>query len=217
MKFHHFAAAGAIAVACVFAQTAPSGSPPGSPAGTPAQQETQKSALARRDNDLNVAVGSVTVHGILIDGGCRDPQLANLRQPPETLPEEAPAQPPDALQNNPPPTGAVSAKGISVTGATIQAERAGVMETHVSGMYERQDDPTCAITGSTTSFAVLTDNGRLLDLDQGGNTLAMIAVQSTSGGRAMLNGQGPGVKPRVVVKGALRADRLIVRDLTAGS
>jgi hypothetical protein len=197
-----------IAVAGVCAQTIP---------GTPDQNNTTDPSQARRRNDLDVPSGLVTVRGILIDGGCRYRQYANLRKPPETLPEEAPAQPPDAAQNNPPPTGAVSVKGISVNASTIDAERTGVMETHVAGMFERQSDPTCAVTGSTTSFAILTDDGHLVDLDPGGNTLALVAVQATDAGRAMLNGLGPGVKPRVVVKGQFRGDRLVAQDLTPGS
>ena len=157
------------------------------------------------------------MQGILIDAGCRDRECLNLRQLPETLQEEGPVQPPSAVQNNPPLSDPVSAKGIPVNAATINAERAGVMESHVPGMYERQSDPACAITGSTTNFAVLGDDGHLVDLDPGGGTLAMIAVESTSAGRAMLNGQGPGVKPRVVVKGQLRGDRLIMQHLAPGS
>jgi len=217
MKYGRVLASGVFASACIWAQ---SGNPNKSdlPGGTPAQQITRKAAQTRRENELSVPYGESVFHGILIDGGCRDGEMLNLRRPPESLLQEAPAQPANAAQNNPPPTGAVSAQGISVNGATINAERAGVMEPRVPGMFERQADPTCAITASTTSFALLTDDGRLLDLDQGGNTLALIAVQSTSGGRALLNGQGPGVKPRVVVKGQIRGESLIAQDVkTAGS
>ena len=210
-------AAGAFAVAYVWAQSG-GFDKSNLPGGTPAQQTTRKAAQTRRNNEIDVPFGESVFQGILIDAGCRDRETLNLRRPPETLPQEAPAQPANAPQNNPPPTGAVSAKGISVSGATIDAERVGVMAPRVPGMFERQLDPTCAITGSTTSFALLTDDGRLLDLDQGGNTLALVAVYSTSGGRALLNGQGPGVKPRVVVKGQIRGDGLIVQDVkTAGS
>jgi hypothetical protein len=180
-------------------------------------ETSQTSVAGRRANQLTVPAGQATVHGILIDGGCRDRDSMNLGLPPEDLQQAAPAQPAGASQNNPPVAGAVSAKGISVDSTTIDAERAGVMEAHVPGMFERQTDPTCAVTGNTTNFAVLSDNGRLLDLDQGGNTLALIAVQSTSAGRAMLNGQGPGLKPRVTVQGQLRGDRLVAKDVSAGN
>jgi hypothetical protein len=217
MKTSHLLAAGAFAVVCLCAQNQPPASKSGTPRdlGTPAQAITPSAAQSRRDNDLNVPSGQVSVRGILIDAGCSERDAANLRLPPETLQEEAPAQPSTAPANNPPANGAVNAKGISIDASTVQTERAGVMESHVPGMFERQSDPTCAITGSTTSFAVFTDNGRLLDLDQGGNTLALVAVEATSGGRAMLNGKGPGVKPRVMVKGQFRGDRLITQDVTA--
>ena len=208
MRLQRAIAIAGIAAACVFAQSFR----PTRDLGT-----VQTSTSGRRANRLAVPSGLVTVEGTLLDAGCRDRDALNLRRPPETLQQEAPAQPQSAAQNNPPATGAVSAKGISVNADTIDAERSGVMESHVPGMFQRQIDPTCAITGSTTSFAVLTDQGRLVDLDEGGNTLAQEAVQSTSAGRAMLNGQGPGVKPRVKVKGQLRGDRLIALDVNAGS
>jgi len=216
MKIDRMLAAGTFAVVCLCAQSQSPGKAPASrDMGTPSQAITQSEAHARQDNDLNVPSGQATVHGILLDGGCSDRQSRNLRRPPETLQEAVPAEPPNATQNNPPVSGAVSAKGISVDATTIKAERDDVMASHVPGMFERQSDPTCAITGSTTTFAVLTDGGRLLDLDQGGNTLALVAVQATSAGRAMLNGKGPGVKPRVVVKGQYRGDQLITQDLVA--
>ncbi len=180
-------------------------------------ETSQTPGAGRRANQLDVPAGLVTVQGILVDGGCRDRDSVNLGLPPENMQQQAPAQPPVAPRSNPSATSAVSAAGISVDSATIDAQRAGVMEAQVPGMFERQTDPTCAITGNTTSFAVLADNGRLLDLDQGGNTLALVAVQSTSAGRAMQNGQGPGLKPRVTVNGQLRGDRLVARDVTAGN
>ena len=214
MKYGSVLASGAFALTCVLAQSGyPTGT--GLPRGTPAQETTSNRAQSRRDNALAVPAGQAVFRGILIDAGCRNPEIANLRRPPETLPNESPAQPPDAAQNNPPPAGAVAVKGISVDSATIDAERTGVMDPRVQGMFQRQTDPTCAVTGSTTNFAVLTDNNRLLDLDPGGDTLALVALQSTSGGRSLLNGDGPGVKPRVVVTGQLRGDRLIARDVTA--
>jgi hypothetical protein len=187
--------------ACLFAQSCQPGTtaPPG------------------RSNELAVPSGQVTLRGILIDAGCPDLQTTNLREPPETLQAEVPAQPPNAAQNNPPAAGPISAKGVTVDAATVKAERDGAMESRVPGLFERQADPTCAITGSTTSFALLTDNNRLLDLDAGGNTLAIEAVQSTSGGRAVLNGQGPGVKPQVSATGQIRAGVLITKYLTAGT
>jgi len=217
MRTPHLLVAGVFAAVCLCAQNQPPAGKSGAARdlGTPAQAVTPNAAQARRDNDLNVPSGQVTVRGILIDAGCSDRDTANLRQPPETLQEAVAAEPANAATNNPPASGAVSAKGISVNAQTIKAERGSVMASHVPGMFERQSDPTCAITGSTTAFAVFTEGGRLLDLDQGGNTLALVAVEATSAGRAMLNGKGPGVKPQVLVKGQFRGDRLIAQDVTA--
>ena len=155
-------------------------------------------------------VGAATLEGILIDGSCRYRANLNLSAQPETQQTESPAQPPYAPRNNPPVSGAVSAKGITVDAATIAAERGVVMESHVPDMRERQSDPTCAVTEATTSFALLTTRGRLLDLDEGGNTLALETVESSDAGRAMLNGQGPGVKPRVAVKGRVQNGHKLV-------
>ena len=216
MKFHRLFALGALAAACFCAQM---------------EQHTNKENMVhdrgqtavRRDSLQHGRpspefenAGPATLRGILVDGGCQNRANLNLLAPPETLTSEAPAQPADALANNPPASGAVSAKGITVDAATINAERADVMENQAPGTFERQTDPTCAITGSTSSFALLTDSGRFLDLDEGGNTLAMEAVESTSGGRAVLNGQGPGVKPRVTVTGFVRNGRkLVAQDVRA--
>ena len=46
----------------------------------------------------------------------------------------------------------------------------------------RQQDPNCAVSGSTVSFAILLDDGRLLNLDEGGNTLVGQAVHATRPG-----------------------------------
>ena len=154
--------------------------------------------------------GPGILHGILIDGSCPDRQNLVLRQPPETLQTKAPAEPANPAPGKPPRAGAVSAKGITVDAGTIQAERSDVMMNQVPDIFARQEDPTCAVTASTSEFAVLRDNGRLLDLDQGGNTFALQAVQSSEPGMAMMNGRGPAVKPRVTVKGWVRNHQVLV-------
>jgi hypothetical protein len=202
MKFHRLAVIGACGMGCLCAQME--------------QRASQENVAAsgRQGREVASPPGQAMARGILIDASCRDRTSLNLREPPETQQAEAPVEPPAAAHNNPPKTGPVSAKGIAVDAATIKAERGSVMENQVPELYERQSDPTCAITGSTTAFALLMDDGRLLDLDEGGNTLALEALQASSAGRAMLNGHGPGVKPRVVVKGRIRDDRLIALDVT---
>ena len=96
--------------------------------------------------------------------------------------------------------------GITVDAATMKAERQDVTEvmTHAYSAV-RQSDPTCAIKGNTHAFALLLPNGRLLDLDEAGNTYAAAMVSTTPQGRAMLNGEAGGFKPTVSIKGGYRA------------
>jgi hypothetical protein len=199
-------AMGAVALACVCAQSC-------EPSSNPANQPTSR---GRKNDEVSVPSRQVSLRGILIDAGCQDRESPNLRSPAESLQAESPAEPPNAAQGNPPMNGAVSAKGITVDAATLKAERTGAMASRVPELFERQSDPTCSITGSTTSFALLADNGQLIDLDAGGNTLALEAVESTDAGRALLNGHGPGVKPRVTVTGQIRGERLVTQDLSVG-
>ena len=42
---------------------------------------------------------------------------------------------------------------------------------------------------------------------------ATVAVQGSAAGRAMLNGNGGGMKPDVVIKGSMRADKVVVQTL----
>jgi len=88
-----------------------------------------------------------------------------------------------------------------------------VMQHQVADLRARAGDLTCAITGATKAFAILLDDGRLLNLDEAGNTLALEAIQSSSAGRAMLNGNGPALKPKVTVKGIIHGDRLLVSQI----
>lgn len=152
----------------------------------------------------------LTLGGVLVDASCEDRSAANLRAHPVPLAAQLPAQPSTAQQNNPPKQGSVTAGGITVDAATIERERADIMAHQVPDMLTRQEDPTCAITASTRGYALLMDNGRLLNLDEGGNTLATAGVLADARGRAMLNGQAPGIKPRAVVKGWVYGDRVVV-------
>jgi hypothetical protein len=147
-----------------------------------------------------------TVSGILIDASCEDRSSLNMRSTPLPLPPtQPPAQPP----------GAASSAGISVNAQTLEKERADVMPHLVPDVRTRQEDPTCAVTAATSLYAVLTDSGRLLNLDQGGNTLMSQAISGDPRGRAMLNGQGPGIKPRVAVKGWIVDDKVIVDSIVS--
>ena len=73
--------------------------------------------------------------------------------------------------------------------------------------------PSCAITRATRGFALLTRDGRFLNLNEGGNTLALHALHASPSGRAMLNGNSGGIKPQVTLRGRVHGDRLIVEKI----
>jgi hypothetical protein len=172
---------------------------------------------------------TVTVAGTLVDAQCRDRSALNMSLPSMSVAAAAPTQTPaeaqsgsqmrtaqgysndkqPAQQQNP----ARNANGITVDPKTLEAERRDVLEHQVADLHSRQLDPTCAITGATHSFAVVTKEGRMLSLDDGGNSYATVAIQGSAAGRAMLNGSGAGLKPEVVIKGRMRADRVVVQTL----
>jgi hypothetical protein len=168
---------------------------------TPVQDNRESMSRGRVGWQTMMPMGQVTVSGILIDASCEDRTSMNLRSRPLPLP---------SLKPSPPSSGAVSAGGVSVDARTIENERADVAAHLVPDIVARQEDPSCAVTSATHGYAVLMDNGRLLNMDEGGNTLATQAIQSIAAGRAMLNGQGPGIKPRIAVKGWILDDKVIV-------
>jgi len=173
---------------------------------------------------------TVTLYGTLVDAGCRNRTAINLKQTPETFTASAPAQSAAALQSgsqmrtaqgyqvpstpSQQPTTPITVNGITVDAKTLAAERHDVLEHQVPDLRSRQLDPTCAITGATHGFAlVLTDNGRMLNLDDGGNTFANEAIQGSADGRAMMEGKSGGMKLAAVVKGSIHADKVIVQTL----
>jgi len=144
-----------------------------------------------------------TLRGVLIDGSCQDRSLWNLERAPETLSAAIPAL----------PGGAASGQGISVDSKTLAKERSDVVPVMNPDLASRQSDPTCALKAGTRAYALLLDNGRLLDLDDGGDTYAALAVQNSAPGRALINARGPGIKPRVTVSGTVQGDRIFVDKL----
>ena len=168
---------------------------------TPVQDNRESMSYGRIGTQQMMPKGQITVSGVLIDASCEDRTSLNMRSNPLPLP---PVQSPS--QNS----GAVAAGGINVSPQTIQQERADVLPHLVPDIVARQEDPSCAVTAATHGYAILTDSGRLLNLDEGGNTLANVAISGNAAGRAMLNGQGPGIKPRVVLKGWIFDDKVIV-------
>ncbi|MGA7236875.1 MAG: hypothetical protein WBY44_14405 [Bryobacteraceae bacterium] len=172
---------------------------------------------------------TVTLYGTLVDAGCRNRTALNMSLQSLPFTVAAPAQTPadvqsgsqmraaqgyanatqPAQQQNPP----ISAYGVNVDPKTLAAERSDVLEHQVPDLHSRQMDPTCAITGATHAFSVVLKEGRMLNLDDGGNTYATLAIQGSAAGRAMLNGNGGGLKPDVVIKGRMRADKVVVQTL----
>jgi hypothetical protein len=130
-----------------------------------------------------------TLNGILIDASCQDRTAFNLRKPPE--PPNL-AMPPNAER------------------AAPAAKAPAHGEGHETAHVHAESDRSCAVTGGTRGFAILTTEGRLLNLDEGGNTLVVQGLHATPEGRAMLNGTGPGIKPQASLRGRVHGDRLIV-------
>jgi hypothetical protein len=169
-----------------------------------------------------------TFRGTLVDAGCRDFSTYNLSRSPVSLAGSTPAQTPQAMagakstnakQPGAAPNGGAdssgprTASGITVDAQTLAAERTDVMPHQVPDLMSRQSDPTCAVRANTRAYALLLPNGRLLDLDEGGNTFANVAVDGSSAGRAMLAGQAPGMKPQTVVKGRLMGDKIVATSV----
>jgi hypothetical protein len=153
-----------------------------------------------------------TFRGVLIDAGCRDRSLWNINRPPES--QAAAAAP---FSNGTVGAQATQASGISVDSKTMDAERSDVTQVMtINDLSARQSDPTCAIKANTRAYAVLLSDGRLLDLDEGGNTYATAAVQGSPQGRAMMNGRGPGFKPAVTVMGRVHGDRIFADQVKLG-
>jgi hypothetical protein len=171
---------------------------------TPVQDQRETMTRGRIGSQVMMPKDQITVTGILVDASCEDRTSVNLRSAPLPLPTVKPV---------PPSSGAVSAGGVSVSAQTMENERGDVAAHLVPDIVARQEDPTCAVTATTRGYAVLTDKGRLLNMDEGGNTLTNQAVQSDPRGRAMLNGQGPGIKPRIAVKGWIFDDKVIVDSI----
>ncbi len=178
---------------------------------TPTADETQTLDRGRIGTQGSVPPKPVMLHGILVDAGCRNRSSLNLKRSPESVANTAPAGMANRSDKN--STGGESAHGITVDQKTIDAERSDVMEHQVLDLRSRQMDPTCAVTGATRGFALLTDNGRLLDLDEGGNSKAVEAVQASDAGRKMLSGAAPGFKPRATIKATIHGDRAMVDQL----
>ena len=169
-----------------------------------AQNRNEKVAQQLHTNDQ-------TLQGVLIDAGCQDRSLWNMTRPPE---QQAAAI--ATGDNGTRGAQASQSHGISVDSQTIQAERADITPVENAETIARQSDPTCAIKANTRAYAVLLRGGRLLDLDEGGNTYATAAVQDSARGRDMLNGRGAGFKPLVTIVGWIQGDRVFADQVKLG-
>lgn len=172
--------------------------------------------------------GPVEITGVLVDAGCGDRSQENLARTPAQMNLIAPAATSEEQQamndqrakaafagkDVQPQSSGIQAHGITVDKDTLSQEQADVLQHQVRDLYSRQPDDSCGITGDTKAFALLTSQGRLLNLDEGGNTWAAQAVQSSEQGHALLNGMGSSFKPHVTIKGEIYADQLVVEHLT---
>ena len=105
---------------------------------------------------------------------------------------------------------------MRVDPSVVDTERGEAMWAYHVDHLTRQMDPGCAVNGSTKGFALLVPgqkSDRLLDLDEGGNTLAWDAFQASQTGQKVLNGEAPGEKPVATVVGTAHGDRLIVKTI----
>jgi hypothetical protein len=169
----------------------------------PIPERSQALTYGRIGRQELLPVEPQTFNGVLLDASCEYRGTRNLRQPPQLEPAPLPPQ----------STGGVSAFGITVDAQTLQRERGTVMENQHTDVRMRQSDPTCAITAGTRLFAVLLPNNQLLNLDQGGNTLATAFLHSDPEGLALLNGKGPSVKPQVEIEGRPQRSTLVVEKI----
>lgn len=183
----------------------------------PAQRTNKENMTHDRGRTPVARIGKiVNLSGVLFDAGCKDRSAMNLAAPAESIATSAPAESPDeaTAAKNSSNLGPSSAHGITVDAATVAAERADILPHEVGDLRTREADPSCALTGATSAYAVRLDDGRLLNLDAGGNTLASEAVLQSQRGRDMLNGAAYGFKPRVKVTGQIRGDRVVVEQIT---
>ena len=139
--------------------------------------------------------------GILVDAGCKDRELTAAPPEAEKPGKGKPAKP------------GPGAQGVHVDPNVMRAERGDVMRHQVPDLATRQMDPSCSITGGTKAFALLLPNGRLLNLDEGGNTKAIEAFQATAAGREVLDGHRSGAKPKAKIHGSVRGDRIVVKSI----
>ena len=181
---------------------------------TQTARPSQTMDRGRIGSEAPVPVKPLTWRGILVDAGCKDRSIANLRTPPALTPavppDKASADKSDTPTGSAAHDGAVSSHGISVDAKTAQAERAGSMRTLTQDRLTRQMDSSCAVNAGSRAFALLLADGTLLNLDQGGNTKAFQAFQSSLQGMDILNGNAVGEKPQTIIKGSRRGDELNV-------
>jgi hypothetical protein len=165
---------------------------------TPTQSPGQTLNRGRIGSQAPAPVGAQTWTGILVDAGCPNRDAVALSGAPAgTLATE--------------PGG--GAHGTAVSGQTLDRERSDAMAQQVPDLRARNADPSCAVTALTRGFALYLPDGALKNLDEGGNTMAVVVFEGSPQGQAVVNGKSLGEKPRASVKGVMQGDRIIVQDI----
>src|SRR3954454_22764673 len=118
------------------------------------QDESQSWTRGRLGTQQPIPYKLQDFSGILVDASCDDRSALNLQQQPApspSLPEPAPK---------------ANSKGTQKLNADAMAHQ-------TPDVVTRQPDRSCAVNGATRGFALLMPDGRLLNLDEGGNTMAI--------------------------------------------
>jgi len=142
--------------------------------------------------------------GVLLDAGCKNRSVDNLRSAPvaELATIKEPQKPAEG-----------SADGIQVAPGTVKSERGKAVLPRTPDHASRYSNASCALTADTKAFMLLTSDGTLLNLDEGGNTLAFEAFQDSAAGQSILNGKVGGLKPQATIVGVRAGDRLKARSV----
>ena len=179
---------------------------------TPTQTPQETVNRGRIGQQAAIPYGPQKFYGILVDAGCPERDAMTLQLRPVS--PVAPAPPTAGAKGAAAP--ANGGNGINVSQQVLAAERGRVTWMETPDHLTRQMDPACGISGATKAFALFMPQGtwgKLVNLDEGGNTYAYEAFQATPQGQAILSGTGQPMKPVATVTGFRRGDKIIVSSV----